>query len=105
MVGAIGKSTSAVPQRTCTTDVREVSTTLIHSLSRANNRNRNLSVESHRRDAVENGFETMVVTDATGMGALEAAHTNYELVAHETAETDEVVDRLRWAAEETVAEE
>lgn len=57
----------------------------------------NLCVESHLRDAVENGYEVLVVTDATaapGHDALEAALTNFELIAHETATTDGVVDRL-----------
>ncbi|MFU8869878.1 cysteine hydrolase family protein, partial [Natronococcus sp.] len=65
----------------------------------------NLCVESHLRDAVENGFEVVTVTDATaaaGREALEAAHTNFEFIAHETATTDEVVDRL--ATANTVAE-
>lgn len=69
----------------------------------------NLCVESHMRDAVENGFEVLVVTDATaaaGEDALEAAQTNYELIAHETAETDDVVDRLQGTAtESTIAGE
>lgn len=57
----------------------------------------NLCVESHLRDAVENGFEVLTVTDATaaaGKDALTAALTNYNFIAHETATTDEVVDRL-----------
>ena len=57
----------------------------------------NLCVESHLRDAVENGFEVLTVTDATaaaGEEALQAALTNYGFIAHETAETDDVVDRL-----------
>lgn len=61
----------------------------------------NLCVESHLRDAVENGFEVLVVTDATaaaGHEALEAAHTNYGFIAHETATADEVVPRLEAAA-------
>jgi len=60
----------------------------------------NLCVESHLRDAVENGFEVLTVTDATaaaGEDALEAALTNYNFIAHETATTDEVVDRLATA--------
>lgn len=68
----------------------------------------NLCVESHLRDAVENGFKTLAVTDATGapgMDALDAARTNYELIAHETATTDEVVDRLRSATTESTAAE
>lgn len=57
----------------------------------------NLCVESHLRDAVENGYETVAVTDATaaaGEEALEAARTNFEFIAHETATTGEVADRL-----------
>ena len=57
----------------------------------------NLCVESHLRDAVENGYEVLVVTDATaapGREALEAALTNFEFIAHETATTDVVEDRL-----------
>jgi len=59
-----------------------------------------LCVESHLRDAVENGFEVLTVTDATaaaGHDALEAAHTNFGFIAHETATTEEVVDRLATA--------
>jgi nicotinamidase-related amidase len=62
----------------------------------------NLCVESHLRDAVENGFEVLTVTDATaaaGEDALEAALTNYEFIAHETATTDEAVGRLDAAGE------
>ena len=69
----------------------------------------NLCVESHLRDAVENGFEVLVVEDATaaaGEKALEAAHTNYGFIAHETATADAVTDRLRGAVpEERVAGE
>jgi len=57
----------------------------------------NLCVESHLRDAVENGFEVLTVTDATaaaGEEALQAALTNYGFIAHETAEADDVVERL-----------
>ncbi|KAB1187336.1 MULTISPECIES: cysteine hydrolase [Haloferax] len=57
----------------------------------------NLCVESHLRDAVEAGFEVLVVTDATaaaGREALKAAYTNYGFIAHETATTDEVTPRL-----------
>ena len=64
----------------------------------------NPCVESHLRDAVENGFKVLVVTDATaaaGEDALEAARTNYEFIAHETATTDAVTDRLRGDAAET----
>ncbi|WP_411967410.1 cysteine hydrolase family protein [Haloferax sp. YSSS75] len=57
----------------------------------------NLCVESHLRDAVEAGFEVLVVTDATaaaGEEALQAAYTNFGFIAHETATTDEVIPRL-----------
>lgn len=57
----------------------------------------NLCVESHLRDAVENGYETVVVTDATaapGRDALEAARINFEFLAHETVTTADVTDRL-----------
>lgn len=63
----------------------------------------NLCVESHLRDAVENGYETVAVTDATaaaGEEALEAAKTNFEFIAHETATTDEIADRLANAGTE-----
>ncbi|MFB6236272.1 MAG: cysteine hydrolase family protein [Halopenitus sp.] len=62
----------------------------------------NLCVESHLRDAVENGFEVLAVTDATaaaGEEALEAALTNFGFIAHETATTDEVTDRLAGGVE------
>lgn len=57
----------------------------------------NLCVESHLRDAVEAGFEVLVVTDATaaaGREALDAALTNYGFIAHETATTAEIAPRL-----------
>ena len=57
----------------------------------------NLCVESHLRDAVENGYEVLVVDDATaapGEAMNEAAQTNYGMIAHETASADDVVDRL-----------
>jgi len=60
----------------------------------------NLCVESHLRDAVENGFEVLTVTDATaaaGEEALRAALTNYGFISHETAETDDVAERLSGA--------
>ena len=62
----------------------------------------NLCVESHVRDAVENGFKVLAVTDATaapGEEFLEAAKTNAEMIAHETAQADDVVDRLRNASQ------
>jgi nicotinamidase-related amidase len=63
----------------------------------------NLCCESHLRDAVENGFEVLTVTDATaaaGEEALQAAQTNFGFIAHETATTDDVVDRLATASTE-----
>lgn len=57
----------------------------------------NLCVESHLRDAVENGYEILVVPDATGALSpemLDAAKTNFEILAHETAKADEVTTRL-----------
>lgn len=68
----------------------------------------NLCVESHLRDTVENGYEVLVVKDATGAPGeemLEAARTNYEMIAHETAEADDVTSRLANAASSTVAAE
>ena len=68
----------------------------------------NLCVESHLRDAVENGYEVLVVTDATGALSkkmLEAAQTNYEMIAHETAETDDVTTRLSMASSKSDAVE
>ena len=68
----------------------------------------NLCVESHLRDAVENGYEVLVVKDATGAPGqemLEAARTNYEMIAHETAEADDVTSRLVDTASSTVAAE
>ena len=60
----------------------------------------NLCVESHMRDAVENGYEVLVVSDATGAlseDMLGAARINFEMIAHETASTDDVVTRLSTA--------
>ncbi len=57
----------------------------------------NLCVESHLRDATENGFDVIVVKDATtgpGPEATQAAHTNYGLIANEVATTEEVARRL-----------
>lgn len=68
----------------------------------------NLCVESHLRDAVENGYKVLVVTDATGALSkkmLEAAKVNYEMIAHETAETDDVTARLSMASSKSEAVE
>lgn len=58
----------------------------------------NLCVESHLRDAEENGFEVIVVKDATagpGREATEAAYLNYGLIANEVVTTDEIVSRIK----------
>ena len=57
----------------------------------------NLCVESHLRDAVENGFEVLVVQDATvgpGPEATQAAYVNYSFIA-KVVTTDEITKRLR----------
>jgi nicotinamidase-related amidase len=57
----------------------------------------NLCVESHLRDAIENGFDVLVVKDATagaGEEATRAAHVNYGFIATEVVTTDEVVAAL-----------
>ena len=61
----------------------------------------NLCVESHLRDAEENGFEVLAVADATtgpGPEATQAAMVNYSLIANEVVTTDEITGRLREAA-------
>jgi nicotinamidase-related amidase len=57
----------------------------------------NLCVESHLRDAAENGFDVIVVKDATagaGEEATHAAYVNYGFIASEVATSDEVVEAL-----------
>jgi nicotinamidase-related amidase len=61
----------------------------------------NLCVESHLRDAAENGFDVIVVKDATagaGEDATNAAYTNYSFIASEVVATDEAVAALKAAA-------
>jgi nicotinamidase-related amidase len=58
----------------------------------------NLCVESHLRDAIEHGFDVIVVKDATtgpGPEATQAAYTNYGFIANEVVTTDEIVRRLK----------
>jgi nicotinamidase-related amidase len=58
----------------------------------------NLCVESHLRDATENGFDVIAVRDATagpGPEATQAAHTNYGFIAEEVVTTDEILERLK----------
>ena len=60
----------------------------------------NLCVESHTRDAAENGFEVIIVADATaGAGPLakKAALVNYEFIANEVVTTKQITKRLREA--------
>jgi nicotinamidase-related amidase len=60
----------------------------------------NMCVESHARDAIENGFELIIIADATaaaGDAAYEAALTNYEFLAHEVVTYDQIVRRLKAA--------
>ncbi len=57
-----------------------------------------MCVESHTRDAVENGFDVIIVADATagaGPYAKKAALINYEFLANEVVMTDQIVKRLR----------
>ena len=61
----------------------------------------NLCVESHLRDAIENGFEVIVIADATagfGPHAKNAALINFEFIANEVTTTDDIISRLRQAA-------
>jgi nicotinamidase-related amidase len=63
----------------------------------------NMCVESHARDAIENGFEVIIIADATaaaGDAAYEAALTNYEFLAHEVVTTKQIIKRLEEAAAE-----
>jgi nicotinamidase-related amidase len=60
----------------------------------------NLCVESHVRDAVENGFDVHVGGDATagpGRAATEAALVSFALIAASVPSTDEVVEQLALA--------
>ena len=60
----------------------------------------NMCVESHARDAIENGFELIIIADATaaaGDAAYEAALINYEFLAMEVVTTEQIVKRLKAA--------
>lgn len=61
----------------------------------------NLCVESHLRDTVENGFEVLVVSDATAAAGRDALDAGFTIIAHETATPDEVVPRLRAGSKAT----
>ncbi|MEL7498877.1 MAG: cysteine hydrolase [Planctomycetota bacterium] len=60
----------------------------------------NLCVESHLRDLLEQGFEVGVVADATAaaklpqLDGMQAALTNYQMLASETINTQEAVERI-----------
>jgi biuret amidohydrolase len=57
----------------------------------------NLCLESHMRDATENGFDVHVVGDATagpGREATDAAQVSFGLLATSVLTTDEVVEHL-----------
>lgn len=63
----------------------------------------NLCTESHMRELVEQGFEVMVVTDATaaaqvpGLDGYAAALTNFRMIASHVADTDTTVARIKAA--------
>jgi nicotinamidase-related amidase len=62
----------------------------------------NMCIESHARDAIENGFDLIIVADATaaaGDAAYEAALTNFEFLAHEVVTTQQIMKRLKSAKE------
>lgn len=66
----------------------------------------NWCVESHLRDAVENGFKGIVILDATagaGTAATTAAYTNYQEIAHEVTTTKEITERMRAVADPYVS--
>ena len=70
---------------------RDVQTVILAGMSA------NLCVESHLRDAAENGFDVIVVKDATagaGEEATQAAYVNYGFIASDVATTAEVVEAL-----------
>ena len=60
----------------------------------------NMCVESHARDAIENGFDVIILADATaaaGDAAYESALTNFEFIAHEVMTTNQGIKRLKKA--------
>jgi len=64
----------------------------------------NLCTESHMRELMEQGFDVMVVTDATaaaqlpGLDGYAAALTNFRMIASHVADTDTVVAEMRAAS-------
>jgi nicotinamidase-related amidase len=63
----------------------------------------NLCAESHMRELIEQGFEVLVVPDATaaaqvpGWDGFAAAHTNFRMIANHIEMTDEAVATIRAA--------
>ena len=63
----------------------------------------NLCTESHMRELIEQGFEVLVVTDATAAAQLPewdgyaAALTNFRMIANHIATTEETVDAIESA--------
>ncbi|PLX44735.1 MAG: isochorismatase [Hyphomicrobiales bacterium] len=61
----------------------------------------NLCTESHMRELVEQGFEVMVVSDATaaaqlpGLDGYAAAMTNFRMIASHVADTDWTVTQMK----------
>jgi nicotinamidase-related amidase len=71
---------------------RDVQTVILAGMSA------NLCVESHLRDAAENGFDAIVVKDATagaGEEATHAAYVNYGFIATQVASTHDVIAALQ----------
>ncbi len=68
----------------------------------------NLCVESHMRDLIEDGFEVVVVSDATaaaklpGYDGFEAAFVNYRMIASDVWSTEEAVAKIAAAKGELV---
>lgn len=64
----------------------------------------NLCVESHMRDLIEQGFEVVVVPEATaaakfpGFDGFEAAFVNYRMIASDVWSTDQAVAKMQAVA-------
>jgi len=64
----------------------------------------NLCVESHLRELIERGFEVVVAADATaaakfpGLNGMEAALTNYTMIASDVWTTRQAVDNMKSVA-------
>jgi nicotinamidase-related amidase len=70
---------------------RDVQTIILAGMSA------NLCIESHLRDAAENGFDVIVVKDATagaGEAATQAAYVNYGFIASDVVTTAEALEAL-----------